>query len=136
MEQPAKIKHTFGWLLLGCLAGVAVLFHFPPDQYRFYPRCLLHALTGLQCPGCGGLRAAHHLLHGEIASAFQLNPLLVLLLPVLALSLLAYLMNLYTGRDWLNPFRQPVGLWVLLGLFVAFGIVRNLPFDSLASFKF
>jgi O-antigen ligase len=68
-----------------CLA-VFVLYFFPPAETRFYPRCIFHAVTGLECPGCGSLRAAHSVLHGDFAMAFRLNPLLFILLPLAGLA--------------------------------------------------
>ena len=65
------------WLLVvGVIAAGTVLFFFDPVRTWFYPQCLFHTLTGLQCPGCGSLRALHALLHGEIRRAVALNPLL------------------------------------------------------------
>ena len=40
------------------------------------PLCALHALSGIPCPTCGTTRAAGALLHGEIKTAFVLNPLM------------------------------------------------------------
>jgi len=114
--------------LLGFGAAASLLFFFAPDQYPFYPRCLFYVLTGLQCPGCGGLRAAHRLLHGDIAAAFHLNPLLVALLPVVLLLALGWLMNRLSGQDWLRPLRQPFWLWLLLVVVLAFAVGRNLHF--------
>lgn len=57
-------------------AGVWVLYAYPPADSAFYPRCAFKMLTGLDCPGCGLTRASHHVLHGEFAEAFRLNPLL------------------------------------------------------------
>lgn len=51
----------------------------------WYPPCPFHALTGLQCPGCGSSRALHLLVHGEWRHALGFNPLLVLSLPLLAI---------------------------------------------------
>ena len=108
-------------------AGVLLLFFFSPEQYPFYPRCVFHALTGLDCPGCGGLRAAHRLLHGDVAGAFAFNPLLVISLPVIAWFLLGWAVGKTTGRAWPNPFRRRLWIWVLLGAVVVFSVVRNLP---------
>jgi len=108
-------------------AALAMLFFFPPGQYAFYPRCLFHSLTGWQCPGCGGLRAAHRLLHGDIVTAFHLNPLFVLLLPMLLLGAVVQVASQLTGRDWLRQFRRPIWVWALLTLMTIFAIARNLP---------
>lgn len=102
------------------------LFFFPPEEFGFYPRCFLYSLTGIQCPGCGGLRAAHHLLHGRFAAAFHLNPLFVLLMPLLAWLVVAALVCHVTGRDWMKPLRHPVFLWLLLAVVIGFSIERNL----------
>src|SRR5512140_1540078 len=66
--------------LLGTAAAL-VLFSLDPATVGIYPVCYFHRLTGLQCPGCGGLRAAHQLLHGHVVAALRLNAFLVLCLP-------------------------------------------------------
>ena len=120
-------EKSMAWLVLPALAAaLGLIFFFAPDHYPFYPRCLFHTLTGWQCPGCGGLRATHSLLHGDVAAAFRLNPLFVLLLPVAVFAAIARVVKLRTGRDWLQRFRRPAWLWVLLALIVVFGVGRNL----------
>lgn len=109
------------------LGVIVLLFFFDPAKHSFYPFCPLYRLTGLQCPGCGCLRAAHHLLHGEFAAAFHFNALLVVLLPVIALWLALWLADRATGRDSFSPLRHRLWLWLLLGVVMAFGIGRNLP---------
>jgi hypothetical protein len=108
------------------LAGLVILFWFPPETTAYYPRCLLYVTTGWQCPGCGGLRAAHHLLHGDISTAYHYNALLVLLLPVALLWLVAPVFKRKTGLPWLDFLRAPAALIALLIIAVVFGIGRNL----------
>ena len=110
-----------------CLA-VFLLYFFPPAEAGFYPLCIFHAVTELECPGCGSLRAAHSILHGDFAMAFRLNPLLFVLPPLGGLTWVVY---------------RPAGLsaipakwiWALLGVIIAFGVVRNLPFAPFSYFK-
>jgi hypothetical protein len=103
-------------------AGLLVLFAVDPAESRLYPPCLLHWATGLHCPTCGVLRATHSLLHGHVADAFRLNPLLVLGLPVLGL---AAWRRAWLARPWVP--------WAALAALVLFGIARNLPLAPFAA---
>lgn len=108
------------------LIALGLLWRYEPQGQIFFPRCTFHQVTGLLCPGCGGLRATHALLHGDLRSAWQLNPLLVALLPVGAYAVSAWAIQRTTGRRLPQPlnFRH---LWVLaLVLILGFGIGRNL----------
>ena len=67
--SPRLLAYTL--LALFALASLLLLFLFDPSTHAFYPPCPLHALTGLDCPTCGGLRAAHLLLHGHLRAAFH-----------------------------------------------------------------
>ena len=125
------------WLGLGAMGSgaLAILYFFPPTHSVLYPRCLFHQLTGLSCPGCGALRATHQLLHGHLADAFRLNPLLLILWPVLAANGLAQVVRQVTGREGARFWRHPIWIWLLLAVILAFGIGRNLPFGPLAQFR-
>ena len=52
------------------------------------PPCPLHALTGLECPLCGGTRAVFALAAGHWGDALRYNPLLVIGCSVLLARLL------------------------------------------------
>ncbi|MEU4834953.1 DUF2752 domain-containing protein [Streptosporangium sp. NPDC023615] len=69
---------------LGIAAAAAVAFvaAVDPNEPGHYPPCPFLVLTGLYCPGCGGLRAVHALAHGDPPAALGLNPLVVILIPV------------------------------------------------------
>ena len=115
-------------LLLSFPAATAcalMLFVFDPSQYAFYPRCLFHSLTGLLCPGCGCLRAAHELLHFRFEAAWNLNPLLLGSLPFGAL--LAFRKVFASGDNDKPAPANRTWLWICLVVVVGFGIWRNLP---------
>lgn len=66
--------------LWGGLAGAvasAVVAVRDPHVPGAYGTCPFLAATGLPCAGCGGLRATHDLLHGDVGAAFAQNALAV-----------------------------------------------------------
>jgi hypothetical protein len=117
------MTRTATWTLL--LMGIALLvtLHLQdPADAGLYPACPSNALSGYACPGCGSLRATHHLLHGRLNAAWGYNALLVLALP---LFLLQWGLWRVRRRPGAQLFPRPIlVLWVLA--IVAWGIIRNL----------
>jgi len=121
------------WLII--IAAGAFLFIFNPASSAFYAPCPFHTLTGFHCPGCGSLRALHQLLHGNLATAFGLNPLTVLVLPFLGYSYLSYVMSGIRGRPLPNVFVPAILIWIFMGILLLFWFLRNIsiyPFSLLA----
>jgi hypothetical protein len=119
---------VFAAIVLGAaaLGAGAVVFFFNPSTHGFYPVCLFHKLTGWNCPGCGGTRAAYALLHGNFALAVKDNALFVVLLAA------AVARGIWFAVKKIR--RQPVGkfvpvgvLWVVLAVAAVFTMLRNLP---------
>jgi len=117
--------------MLGVLVilGSALLLHrFNPIEHGFYPKCMFHVMTGLDCPGCGGLRAAHQLLHGNVRAALELNPLLVCMLPIAGAFTLQWLIaRAQSGRRSVMLLQKPMVLWSFAIVVITFGLLRNLP---------
>ena len=116
----------------GAVAGALMLFFLDPAQTPVYPVCLFHRLTGLDCPGCGTLRALHALLHGHWVVALHDNLLMVISLPLLAWLGFRFAWNRIQGRSTRTP--RPLWLWLYLVAWLVFGVLRNLPFQPFASF--
>jgi hypothetical protein len=138
MKSPPVIEHARlplhrGWIVGLCLLGLAafILWRFEPRGQFFYPRCLMYQNTGLLCPGCGGLRAAHALLNGDLRAAVALNPLAVGLVPLASMWGVWALLRQRAGRSVPNPFTYRLSWWALGGAGVGFTVVRNLPFFGL-----
>ncbi len=115
------------------LAGAAGLlacgyvYAVDPSQPGHFPPCPLKALTGLDCPFCGGLRATHDLLHGNLAAAVDLNVLTtVILLPVIALLLVAWTVQRWRGKPFDVRVPMPVTAAIVVAV-LAFTVVRNVP---------
>ena len=109
-------RRTRRFAAAALLAAFAAVCWPDPRASTFLPRCPLLHLTGCYCPGCGGLRAMHALLHGQFGAALRLNPLLVFALP---LALLAVFRPTWFG--------QPRVLGLAVVTLVVFGILRNVP---------
>lgn len=116
-------------LAISVAAAVGVgasLFLFNPAEHAFYPQCIFHQATGLHCPGCGGLRAVHQLLHGHLLAALRLNGLAVLSLPLFAGLLWRELAGRrfgIRGRHFLSSRL----IWGCFGMVLGFTVLRNFP---------
>jgi len=112
------------------LAGALALFFFNPAEHAFYPRCVMKLTTGLDCPGCGGLRATHQLLHGNVRQAFLLNPLFVIALPIAAAFFLRAPFEKLSGKRLPRLLRPATAVWICAAAVIAFGLLRNLPWRA------
>ncbi len=99
--------------------GVALLFIQPP--------CLIHAVTGLQCPGCGTTRMLSALLRLDFAGAFQLNAFMLFFLPGCGVWLLLEAVRYVRGKKPLLYRRWAVVLWgAVFCAALVFAVWRNL----------
>ncbi len=118
-------------LFLATLIGVVILAYAwwtdPAHGAGYFP-CTFHKLTGLYCPGCGGQRALHALLHGRIMEALRLNAPAVLIFVPLGLTAYAAYARQCLGHPSRRP-PQRTARWVALFLILAllYGVARNLP---------
>lgn len=133
MSVPLSVKRlSWASALVGGTVATLTLFFCDPARMAIYPVCMFHRLTGLECPGCGGLRAMHQLLHGHLVAAFHLNAFLVLSLPLVAGWGLQMIWCEIKGRQPMTI--RPAWVWVYLAAWFAFGVLRDLPFALFASF--
>ena len=125
-----RILAGAGILIIG--AGAAVVGYFNPTTAGFFPVCPLHAMTGLDCPGCGLTRGFHALLNGDILSALRFNALLPIFGFVFAYLALSMFLTAVRGRGLSWKFFSPAVLYGFLFVVAAFFVLRNLPFYPFA----
>jgi hypothetical protein len=123
----SSLKFFTGAVLGAAILGAgAVLYFFNPSTHGFYPVCEFHALTGLNCPGCGGTRAVYQLLHGHILQALQDNALVILSLAALG-GRSAWFATRKIRNQLVTPFLPSEVLWTFLVIAMVFTVLRNLP---------
>ena len=114
-------------LLLAVLTMVITAFYFfwNPSEILALPLCPFKNHTSYFCPGCGGQRAFHQILHGNFANAFHSNLLIYLLLPFILLKISDELFETTISKFFLLNNKE---IWIFLGFLIVFTILRNLPF--------
>ncbi|MFE6662164.1 DUF2752 domain-containing protein [Streptomyces sp. NPDC057697] len=118
---------------VGVMAAVVGAFGYvgavDPNQPGHYPVCPLLRFTGLYCPGCGGLRSAHAVAHGDIAAALGSNALAVAGYAAFAVLWTLWTVRAARGRP-MSIAAKPVVWWGIGAVLLVFSVVRNLPFGS------
>lgn len=93
--------------------------------------CPFSAITGLWCPGCGGLRAIHALTKLDVVAALSSNVLVVALVVVVA--------GAWTRWVWRRWHDHPAARMLVLSpragnvvlvTLAIFAVLRNLPFGA------
>ncbi len=107
-----------GALLAGGLAYVGL---GDPHRSDFvFPVCPFKALTGWNCPACGGLRMTHDVLHGDLGAAVVDNVFLLVGLPML----MAWLLVRWRRGQ---PLMTTPAIVVIAVAAITWTVVRNLP---------
>ncbi len=97
--------------------------------------CPFRALTGWQCPLCGGTRMGAALLHGDLSAAYAFNPLVFIALIVLAGLGAVWAVEVAGGPALHVPrgmtvrlHRVPVVAWAVVALLLAaaYTVLRNI----------
>ncbi|MFI8099917.1 DUF2752 domain-containing protein [Streptomyces sp. NPDC086023] len=116
--------------LAGVVGAFAYVGSVDPNEPGHYPLCPLLRLTGVLCPGCGGLRSAHAFAHGDLVTAFGANAMAVLGYLAFAAFTAVWLVRAGQGRPAPRIALKPAWWWLLGAAALAFSVVRNLPVGS------
>lgn len=136
----ARLVRVGGPLFLaGGVAAASIALHFrDPHQDGSWGFCPFHEITGLYCPGCGGLRAVNDLTGGDVLAAASSNLLFVVTLPLVAFLWVRWVRAEWTGAV-VGPGtgmgagmarRRKLVAGVVLGAAFVFTVVRNTGWGS------
>ena len=115
----------FRILTIVAAGAVLLLYFFVEPKNGNLPKCFFHELTGFYCPGCGGQRALHAILHGHFLKAMDFNLLFVLLLPFIIYFMFAFI----SGKKYSTGsfiYKSNFSLTIAI-VVVSFWILRNIP---------
>ncbi|WP_099466766.1 DUF2752 domain-containing protein [Konateibacter massiliensis] len=122
-----KFLYQIGWAILAVSVLILVLLPFSPINYRlFLLPCPIYTLTGIYCPGCGGTRSVHALLHGSFLSSFRYNPIVLYCGAIYAWYMISNTIE-YVSKHKIKigmKYRD-IYLWIGLGILLAFFVLRN-----------
>ena len=130
--RPARLRAPL--LTTAALGAATLALHLrDPHVHGTWGVCPLYAMTGLYCPGCGGLRGVNDLTDGHVGQALSSNLLLALIVPFGVVALTRWAWSAWTGREIRVVPAPPRWLVAGLGVLVAvFTVARNLPGSWLA----
>jgi hypothetical protein len=116
-----------GSAVLVGIIGLIVIRQNDPVTAGFFPQCPLHAMTGLNCPGCGMTRGIHSLLHGDFLSALHFNALLPFVLFIGGYFLVSLFLITFRGKGLTFKILPPFAMWSFLIIGIMFSVLRNIP---------
>lgn len=105
---------------------ILTLYLLNPAEYTYYPTCYLYLITGKLCPGCGGMRGMHQLLHGNFIEALKFNLLLILVVPIGSYYLLSEFSILIFNRPFPHLPHSKSIFYVVISLVTLYWVLRNL----------
>jgi Protein of unknown function (DUF2752) len=119
---------------MGAAAGYTLASHPTEAGAGAAPTCLLKYVTGFDCPGCGGTRAAWYLLHGDVPAAARHHAVFVFAVPFLL-----YMYVAWAGRrlfGWTLPQLRlsPRAIAIFLAVWGVWSVLRNLPWAPFTYF--
>ncbi len=128
-----RAGHGLRWLAGFAAFGVGISALYATTGYGL--GCPFRALTGWECPFCGGTRLGSALLHGDVVAAFWFNPVVFVGLVLLSVLGVVWLAEVAGGprlrlptkvADRLQAIRP--NAWLLVAGIFALGytLVRNL----------
>lgn len=120
-----KFFYVIGWCaVLLALAGTiawktgVLKLQFPP--------CILHAITGYYCPGCGGTRAVIALLHGQVITSLYYHPIVVYTVAVGGWFMLTQTLSRLSHGKCRPMHYRDLYMWIALAIVVINCLVKNL----------
>ena len=122
-DQKKRLKSTL--IKYGVILGIALAYLIFVLCTRIGIPCIFHAITKLQCPGCGVTRMILSLVKLDFISAFHYNPFLFITGPLLVAYLVACEIK-FIKHGNRRMGKWEIFMYVELALALLFGVLRNI----------
>ena len=123
------MKKALSILAIISFFGVIRYFYLnnPSKNETPFAICMTKRIADIDCPGCGGQRAFHQLLNGNFIEAGILNFFIYFFAPLLAYIFFSFALKPF-NINFPDIDISTKNLGLILLFFVAFTVIRNLPF--------
>lgn len=115
--------------IFAILGFLCVLYYFynnnPSDNTTPFAVCMSKQIANIDCPGCGGQRAFHQLLNGNLIEAAKLNVFIYFFAPLLTYIFFSVVLKSF-NINLPDIDISTKGLIIALLLLVIFTIIRNI----------
>lgn len=129
MENVKQYRYVKWASFIILFTGISTYFYFNNPAASPYPPCPFLFFTGYYCPGCGTSRAFHQILHGNFGNAFNLNPLMVLCIPLIAYLFICLLEPKVKEKCIISRLVfNTTFLKIMLLIILAYWLARNIKF--------
>ena len=115
------------FIALSIIMGLLVILYYviDPANSHFVPKCIFKTLTGYDCPSCGGQRALHALLNGQIFEAIMYNPFIFFVTPYLLAVLYASISKSRVAMSIRAITHHYIVIILYLIVYILWWILRN-----------
>jgi hypothetical protein len=126
MSNEGENRRFYSPLIIALGAALLILLALVTAHYFPLLECPIKAQWNVDCPGCGGTRAAQSLIAGNLPRALSHNPLIASgIIIIAAYCLFSLICRVFTGKPSLITFSIYKGVTAIL-VIIVFTIVRNL----------
>ena len=120
------MKKVLSIISIGFFFAVIRYFYVnnPAKNDTPFAICMTKRIANIDCPGCGGQRAFHQLLHGNFIEAGQLNIFIYFFAPLLAYIFFSFALKPF-NINFPDIDISSKGLLITLIIFIVFTLFRN-----------
>ena len=114
-------------IIILTIVACVYFYNFNPEKKeKPFITCMLKETTGYDCPGCGGQRALHYLLHFDFIKALKLNFPIFIVGPLLLFFVIKYSLAPF-GIELPEIYISNKTLLISFGILFLYMLIRNIP---------